>query len=640
MSSPRIVRRLFRWIGRSLLAVLILLAAVAAFGWFRPLAGESMTPSGLHRTVSQYVTMHDGTKIAVDLRLPADLATGQHLPTAFRATRYFRGVEFGPLGRIGKGLGIFFPPPGDTEAMNTNGFVVLTAEVRGTGASFGQRSVELSSREIDDLVEVLDWVVAQRWSDGRVCLFGTSYDGNVVDLLAARAHPAVKAAAPAFSPWDEYVQPIRPGGLLNLALLKTWSQLAMSSDRGDRTPGLKGWLESLFIRVPKPVDDDRDRQLLKEAVASHATADVLKLAQSFEFRDDTTKDGLDLKMLSPAEHAEGLNRSGIPLLVRSSWMDSSYGAGALQRFVALSNPQTLIMGVWNHGGGLDADPFAPADKPANPSHLEQWAQLINFMKLHLSGNGSAAGTGEVRYFTLGEGTWKTTMHWPPQGFAARQWYFQAEGRMERTPPAAENASDEYAVDFEVNSASTTRWHQLVPVEMTYTNRAKIDRHLLTYTSSPLERAIEVTGTPVVCLHVASTAKDCAFHAYLEDIAPDGRVTYITEGMLRAVHRKPLSRKGAVASAQHSFLRADASPMVPNEVAVIEFELLPTSVVFDKEHRIRLALAGADAGNFERVPAEGSVDWKVHRDAIRPSHLELPVRDRNLAANVGPANQPE
>ena len=511
MSSPRIVRRLFRWIGRSLLAVLILLAAVAAFGWFRPLAGESMTPSGLRRTVSQYVTMHDGTKIAVDLRLPADLATGQHLPTAFRATRYFRGVEFGPLGRIGKGLGIFFPPSGDTEAMNTNGFVVLTAEVRGTGASFGQRSVELSSRGIDE---------------------------------------------------------------------------------------------------------------------------------SFKFRDDTPKEGLDLKILSPAEHAEGLNRSGIPLLVRSSWMDFSYGAGALQRFVALSNPQTLIMGVWNHGGGLDADPFAPADKPANPSHVEQWAQLINFMKLHLSGNGSAAGTGEVRYFTLGEGTWKTTTHWPPQGFAARQWYFQAEGRMERTPPAAENASDEYAVEFEVNSASTTRWHQLAPVKMAYTNRAEIDRHLLTYTSSPLERAIEVTGTPVVCLHVASTAKDCAFHAYLEDIAPDGRVTYITEGMLRAVHRKPLSRKGAVASAQHSFLRADASPMVPNEVAVIEFELLPTSVVFDKEHRIRLALAGADAGNFERVPAEGSVDWKVHRDAIRSSHLELPVRDRNLAANMGPANQPE
>ena len=94
MSSPRIVRRLFRWIGRSLLAVLILLAAVAAFGWFRTLAGESMTPSGLRRTVSQYVTMHDGTKIAVDLRLPADLATGQHLPTTFRATRYFRGVGF------------------------------------------------------------------------------------------------------------------------------------------------------------------------------------------------------------------------------------------------------------------------------------------------------------------------------------------------------------------------------------------------------------------------------------------------------------------------------------------------------------------------------------------------------------------
>ncbi|MFO1498970.1 MAG: CocE/NonD family hydrolase C-terminal non-catalytic domain-containing protein [Verrucomicrobiota bacterium] len=56
--------------------------------------------------------------------------------------------------------------------------------------------------------------------------------------------------------------------------------------------------------------------------------------------------------------------------------------------------------------------------------------------------------------------------------------------------------------------------------MAYTNRAEIDRKLLTYTTPPLAETIEVTGTPVLRLHVASTATDAAFHAYLEDVAPD------------------------------------------------------------------------------------------------------------------------
>jgi uncharacterized protein len=40
----------------------------------------------------------------------------------------------------------------------------------------------------------------------------------------------------------------------------------------------------------------------------------------------------------------------------------------------------------------------------------------------------------------------------------------------------------------------------------------------------------------VTLYIASTAEDVAFHIYLEDVAPGGHVTYLTEGVLRAIHR--------------------------------------------------------------------------------------------------------
>jgi len=43
--------------------------------------------------------------------------------------------------------------------------------------------------------------------------------------------------------------------------------------------------------------------------------------------------------------------------------------------------------------------------------------------------------------------------------------------------------------------------------------------------------------PAISLQIASTSSDGQFFAYLEDVAPDGRVTYITEGQLRALHRR-------------------------------------------------------------------------------------------------------
>jgi putative CocE/NonD family hydrolase len=75
----------------------------------------------------------------------------------------------------------------------------------------------------------------------------------------------------------------------------------------------------------------------------------------------------------------------------------------------------------------------------------------------------------------------------------------------------------------------------------YGDRAEADRRLLTYTSAPLTDDVEITGHPVVTLYVASTATDGAFYVYLEDVDENGRVTYVTEGQLRALHRRLTDR---------------------------------------------------------------------------------------------------
>ena len=120
------------------------------------------------------------------------------------------------------------------------------------------------------------------------------------------------------------------------------------------------------------------------------------------------------------------------------------------------------------------------------------------------------------------------------------------------------------------------------------------------------------------------------YVYLEDVDPEERVTYITEGQLRALHRTVSTQPPYELSIPyHSFEEADGEPLVPGEITKISFGLLPTSVVIAAGHRIRVAIAGHDDGLFARVPEAGNPVITVERNSIHASKIELPlVRRQN------------
>jgi putative CocE/NonD family hydrolase len=162
----------------------------------------------------------------------------------------------------------------------------------------------------------------------------------------------------------------------------------------------------------------------------------------------------------------------------------------------------------------------------------------------------------------------------------------------------------------------------------YPDRANADKKLLVYTSAPLESALEITGSPVLTLEMSSTTSDGAIHAYLEDVSPEGRVTYVDEGVFRVINCKEVDPKSLPyepLGPAHSFLRVDAEPLVPDTPTTIRFSLYATSVLIQKSHRIRVALAGADADVFKRYPAEGTPIWHVYRELSRASFIELPAK---------------
>jgi putative CocE/NonD family hydrolase len=200
------------------------------------------------------------------------------------------------------------------------------------------------------------------------------------------------------------------------------------------------------------------------------------------------------------------------------------------------------------------------------------------------------------------------------------------------PPPSEAAEDRYPVDFEASTGPFNRWWEMGAVGMKtvmYGDRRRADERLLTYSSEPIEDDLEITGHPIVTLYLTATGPDAAIHAYLEEVDPSGRVTYLTEGQLRASCRllSDAAPPYTLTVPYHTFRREDARPMIPGEVAELTFGLLPTSVLVRKGHRIRVAIAGHDKGTFVRIPREGDLVLGVQRSASYPSSILLPARRR-------------
>ena len=152
----------------------------------------------------------------------------------------------------------------------------------------------------------------------------------------------------------------------------------------------------------------------------------------------------------------------------------------------------------------------------------------------------------------------------------------------------------------------------------------MDAQRLCYTSVPLERDLCVTGFPRVTLQMRSSTPDGAVYAYLEDVAPDGKVTLITEGQLRLIHRQVSSAVQTESQLRtpRTFAQADAMLMIPGEVSSLTFDLIPTSVLFKRGHCIRLALAGHDRDHFQQYSKNQVIT--LERNSRFKSSLELPV----------------
>jgi putative CocE/NonD family hydrolase len=276
-------------------------------------------------------------------------------------------------------------------------------------------------------------------------------------------------------------------------------------------------------------------------------------------------------------------------------------------------------------GWQNISPWAARREP----DFQKNAEILRFFDLYLKDRSTGIETeARVHYFTMGEERWKAADTWPPPGSFVQPLFMAPEEGLGPKPADGTTGSDAYRVDPTTTSGPRSRWNSLVNLErrpVEYPDRREADRALLCYTSAPLTRAVEVTGHPLAHLFVSSDAEDGNFFVYLEDVAPDGRVIYVTEGQLRALHRKTNGANARYTSPvpYRSFERADAAALVPGQVTELLIPLLPTSYLFKPGHAIRIAVAGADRGHFAPV-LQNPPTIELHRSAAHPSRIELPL----------------
>jgi uncharacterized protein len=564
---------------------------------------------------STYVTARDGTPVAVDVWRPPGAGPW---PTVLRMTRYWRGTAYlDPAARAGDR---------DEQLARTlvaAGFAVVVVDARGTGASFGTWTAPWSRAELDDDREVADWITRQPWANGAIATYGVSYDANSALLMGASGSPAIRASAPAFPDLDPYTSIAFPGGVANTGFLAAWDATNHALDANATcalaTMAGRGCAEfAARVAGPRPVDP----ATLPAALEAHAAnIDLARAFATATCRDDALGPGLpSLDELAPLHVAGALAAARVPQLVRVGWLDANTVAGALAAYHLVDTPQRLVIGATSHGGVTMADPFRDPTQPADPPIADQMTETFTFLGEAMAG---APVTKEIRYQTMGEGTWRTTATWPPPDTAERTLYAAAGGTLSDAPPAGASAGDTRPVDAGATTGARNRW--LTPLDggpISYPDRAAADASLLTYTSEPLATDLRITGDPRVSLYLSTTGPGAVF-VYLEDVGPDGRVTYLTEGILDLAHRAlaPPPYRGAPPA--HSFRRADRQAVPANETMAIELALAPTSVMLRAGHRIRIAIAGADRDTFG-PPTDPNVSFTVGRDASHPSRVVLPI----------------
>ena len=607
---------------------------------WQPHANARLLPRyGLNHS-STYLTMRDGVRIATDIYLPDGPGApdyGTPLPTILHITRYNRAlrVKF-PWNFV---LGDSFNTRSGKyvdKMVKTRGYAFVSIDTRGSGASFGKRPFDLAPTEVRDHQEVLEWVLAQPWCNGRVGTGGISYDGmSAFRLASGDKFSAVRATALMFSPMDPFTEILAPGGLLDVGFFGDYTLFTGASERnvpvtGVTMPLVVKLLSNIVTDGVAPVvpnDPDGD---LAAAVAEHHDnwnmADTLRgrhfIDETFLKEENSDQELSALNFIPEREVFERLAHNGVATMVYGGYYDSGSVRGSIDTAKQLHKAGAhaeVTIGPWTHGARQTCSPWNSVVSTA--PCFDVFEDVATFWDTHLSSDYVDKDLSDnVRVFTLGSESWETREEWPAVGEDARSVVFALEKsgelRMSQAyfegvpstdyvaaPTSSVHDRIRYHVDFNATSGVVSRWNlvqSLLKQPVDYADREQQGLASLLFTTVPLLEPITLSGPALLSLFLTPTdGTDAAVFAYLDVIDDSGDVVYLTEGQIRAAHSPALT-----------FREADFQPLEPQKRRRVDVWLEPISVLLQPGWRLRLAITGADVDNFWLDNIDAATAWDV------------------------------
>ncbi|NQU22188.1 MAG: CocE/NonD family hydrolase [Candidatus Nealsonbacteria bacterium] len=476
-----------------------------------------------------------------------------------------------------------------------HGYVLVVQDMRGRFESQGDDAVVFHNdgwAKRRDGHDTIDWIAGQSWCDGKVATWGASAMGISQNMLAPDAPAALTAQNVAVAFSNMYTQAAYQGGAFRKALVE-------------------GWLEGNRFG-PKNL----------QTLLAHPTYDKL------------------WSELNPEARADRVNAPG---MFTGGWYDI-FLQGTINSFQNIhtrGGPRArgncrLVIGPIAHGR-FDELKYPPSAEKKPPG-----ASPYRFFDHFVRGiDNGAENDKPVNYYVMGDPTdrdapgnyWRSVERWPPPSKPTRA-YLHADGGLRLKRPTG--ADEKLSYKYDPSNPVPTVGGQNLNMPKGPMDQRKIESRsdVLLFTSDLLDKPLEVTGRLHAKLYVSSDCTDTDFTVKLTDVYPDGRSMLLTDGILRARFRKSFERESLIE---------------PGEVYELTVDLWCTSIVFNRGHKIRVAISSSNAPRFDPNPNTGHplradketrvATNTLHLSKQHPSHIVLPVPIHPTSATTTPCSLP-
>ena len=294
-------------------ALSILASATPAWG-AQPVQGSAQQVPQRAFTIieKQWIPLKDGTRLAARIWMP-DGANAAPVPAV---------LEFLPYR---KRNGTSQRDEANYPVFAAAGIAGIRADLRGSGDSEGVLDGEMNPQQLSDATEIIAWIAAQPWSNGKVGMWGISWGGgNTLRVAGVEKPPALKAVIACSASVDRYRDMLRYKGGAHLGA-------------GSANLSWQSQLTGYMTRPPDPqLVGERWRDMWRQRLEDQPF--YVEEWLSHQRRDAYWRN------LSINEHYD---QFPIPALFACGWSDS-YRNSPFELVEGMPDKAKVLIGPWGH----------------------------------------------------------------------------------------------------------------------------------------------------------------------------------------------------------------------------------------------------------------------------------------------------